>query len=486
MANIAESIHRVLNEEYILYHMDHYNLIVPGTTDQYLSPIWSRANQSIADDMLTGQVQAIVSSIEAKGQKAAPTLDIIDALENGSLLEEILDGVAATLDSGIQQAWSSSDPDSFAQVINSAHSFDSIFENGRAKARQVQSFFDLVIKGIQAMTGGQVPQNVFTQLTKIGKTMGPASFRYSSKGYDTITPVTQEQLAVIDKILTYLSNAANKLDAQGTLGAQSLRSTVTNIFSTALGEQIGKQMLESAMPDLDSQVLQMSDSILGKNPNIKLVSSTFKKTGSDKTNGKTAKVDLLNSDAFSLSVSINGQVTNIDIATNVSVKWYKTNTKGVVPSVSLGTMSMNDILSQFAQAPRGIAYNIIAHEWGDEQGYQKLRSTIAAAFINEWISGSGGLTTSGAIDKAQLLMVNGKLYTMTAIAKKLAGQIPYGRVDAASPVSLSFGGISQKANAWEGKQNNWDNAEVRSRRVQGIINGLEVSAHLNMNYLNLT
>lgn len=486
MANLAESIHRVLNEEYILYHMDHYNLIVPGRTDEYLSPIWSRANQSIQDDMLTAQVQAMVSNIQAKSGKAASTMEIMDALENGTVLEEILDGIAETLNNSIESTWSSSDPSSFAQVIDSSHSFDSIFESGKAKASQVSSFFNLVIKGIQAMTGGQVPQNVFTQLTKIGKTMGPASFRYSSKGYDTITPVTQEQLNVIDKVLTYLSNAASKLDHDGTLGARSFSSTVTNIFSTALGEQIARQMLESAMPDLDAEVLAVSDSILAKHPNIKLVNSTFQKTGSQKTNGKTSKVDLLNSDAFSLSLSINGQVTSIDIATNVSVKWYKTNSKGLVPSVSLGTIKMGDILSEFARAPRGIAYNITAHSYGDELGYQKLRSTIAAAFVNEWISGSGGLMTTGDVDKAQLLMVNGKLYTMTAIAKKLVNSIPYGQINAKSPVNVSFGGISESKNAWVGKQNNWDDAEKRSRQVQGIVNGLEISAHLNLNYLNLT
>lgn len=487
MANIAESVHRVLREEYILYHLDHYNLIVPGRTDEYLSPIWQKSNSNMKEDMLSSQVQAIVKAMETKGQKAAGPLEIAEALEDGKLLEELLEGIAGALDSGIQSAWSSSDPAGFAQVLQSSHSLDGLFENGRAKTKQVQEFFDLVVKGIQSMTGGAVPKHVFTQLTKIGKKMGPKSFSYSGQGYKTATPVTKEQLQVIDSILNSLGRAADTLGAQGKLASGSLRSTMTNIFSGALGEQIGKQMIESAMPNLDNEILKISDQVLGKNGNIKLVSSLFKKSGAEKIRGKTIKVDLLNSDALSLTVLVNGQMTDIEIATNVSVKWYKTNTKGIVPRVSLGSMKMEDILSEFAFAPRGIAYNIVAHEWGDKPSYQKLKSTISATFLNEWISGSGGLMSTGEVDKAQFLMVNGKLYTITSIIKKIAGQIPYGKVnDVASPVSLAFGGITSKTNQWVGQASNWDDAEKRSRAVQGIINNLTISATLNMNMLGLT
>lgn len=484
MANMAESIHRVLKEEYILYHLDHYNLIVPGRTDEYLSPIWQKSNSNLREDMLTSQVQAIVRSMEAKGEKAAGPLEVAEALEGGQLLEQLLDEIAGVLDSSIQKTWSSSNPASFAQVLQSSHSLDGLFESGRVKGKQLQEFFDLVVKGIQAMTGGTVPKHVFTQLTKIGKKMGPSSFRYTSQGYNTVTPVTKEQLQVIDNILTWLNNAADKLGVQGTLASDSLRSTMTNIFSGALGEQIGKQMLESAMPDLDSEILAISNQVFKGKGNVKLVGTSFQKIGAQKTKSKTAKVDLLNGDALSLSVSINGQLTNIEIATNISVKWYKTDTKGVVPHISLGSMTMGDILKEFALAPRGIAYNIVAHQWGDEQGYQKLRSTISAAFLNEWISGSGGLMSTGEVDKAQMLMVNGKLYTITGIIRKIAGQIPYGY--SGSPVTLGFGGITQKTNQWVGSGNNWANAEIRSRTVQGIINGLTISATLNMNMLGLT
>lgn len=487
MADIAESVRRVLKEEYILYHLDHYNLIVPGRTDECLSPIWQKSNSNLREDMLSSQVQAIVRFMETKGEKAAGPLEIAEALEGGQLLEELLEAIAGALDSGIQSAWSSSDPSSFAQVLQSSHSLDGLFENGRVKAKQVQEFFDLVVKGIQAMTGGTVPKHVFTQLTKIGKKMGPSSFRYSKQGYDTVTPVTKEQLQVIDNILTWLNNAADKLNKNGSLTSESLRSTMTNVFSGALGEQIGKQMIESAMPNLDNEILNISEQVLGKNGNIKLISTSFEKTGAKKTNGKTAKVDLLNNDALSLSLSINGQVTNIEIATNISVKWYKTNAQGIVPHVSLGSMNMGDILKEFALAPRGIAYNIVAHQWGDNEGYQKLRSTISASFLNEWISGSGGLMSTGQVDKAQMLMVNGKLYTITGIIKKIAEKIPYGKVGGiASPVTLSFGDITQKENKWVGSAKNWDDAEERSRMVQGIINGLTISATLNMNMLGLT
>lgn len=487
MANIQESIHRVLNEEYILYHMNHYSLIIPGMTDEYLSPIWARFNQSMGEDALNSQIQAIVKSIEAKGQVAAKPLDIMEALENGALLEEILDGIAGALDSGIQSAWSSNGGGAFLQVLQDAHSLDGLLENGKVQySKQVAAFFDLVVRGIQAMTGGAVPPTVFTELTKIGKVFGPKSFVYSDKSYDTATPVTMDQLKVIKKIVDYLSNAAQKLQADGKVSPESLRATVTQIFSTQLGEQIGKQMLESAMPNLDEEVLKMSDQILGKNGNIKLVSSNFTKSGTDKTNGKTAKVDLLNSNALSLSLNINGSTTTIDIATNVSVKWYKTKAGGVIPSVSLGSMNMGDLLGQFAGAPRGIAYNIIAHNWADAGGMQKLRSTLAASFVNEWISGSGGLMqNSGAVDKVQMLMVNGKLYTVTALVKKIAGQIPYGDASERSPLRVSFSGISQKTNSWEVSKSgeapySWSAAKRRSDRVRGIINGLAATATLRL------
>ena len=486
MANLQESIHRVLHENYILYHMGHYNLIIPNRTDEFLSPIHSSMNRYMGQSALDTQVQAIVRNIEAKGGKAVDTMELIEALSQGNLLENILDVTADALNKGIEQAWFASSQNNFSQILQSAYSFSNILATGRARGREVQSFFNEVIKAIQLITGGQIPKQVFTELTKIGKIIGPKSFRFSSVGYDTITPVTKEQADVINKVVSQLYVAASKFEKKGKLSSESLRSSIRDIFAIDFGEQIGKQMLESAMPNLDAEIIKLSQQTLNKNQNIKLTNKTFIKTGtSQKRAGGTGKVDLLNSDALSLSLELNGGVANIEVATNVAVKWYQGNTKGLVPRVELGQMNLGDILNQFAETPRGLAYNIIAHNKHDQLGMQKLRSTLAASFINEWISGSGGLMHSNEIDKTQLLMINGKLYSIISVVKKIVEQIPYADARASSPVRISFRGIGGLDNRWEEakqgeSQYSWNAAERRSRRVQGIINNLAIVGTLNL------
>lgn len=480
--DIAQSLHRVLNEEYILYHMHHYNLMIPKRTDEYLSPVQSRMNQSAVRDVLGSQVQAIVKSIESRSGKATSALEIMEALEHGKLLEDILDNVVDTLNTSIQKSFQNN----FSDIIQQAHGFNKLFEKGKASGPKVESFFNLVIQGIQMMTGGQVPKWVFTELSQMGKTASKNTrFSYSDKKYDTATPVTRQQLDVINKIMEYLSTAVDKLKTEGKVSSQSLQATITNIFSFTLGEQIGQQMIEAAMPDLDSQMLELNDKILGKkNKNIKLVSTNFEKNPEGQSK-KFGKANIINNEALQLSLTINGSLITIDIATNASVKWYKGDAKGHA-KISLGKMSLGDLLNDFGITPRGIAYNIIAHN--DPIGMQKLRSTIAASYINAWIDGAGGLDDSA--NKTQMLLVNGKLYTMSGIIRKLIRETPYGNASA-SPLKLSFSKLNADANAWEmPKQGesmySWSAAERRSRRAQSIINGLQISAEFNSKFLGLT
>lgn len=485
--DISESIRRVLNEEYILYHMGHYNQIVRDKADGYFSDVFTKSKNSTVNSVLDAQVQAIVKSMKTQGKQAVGAVELLNALGNGKLLEELLEDVAGALDVGIQSAWSSGKGDLFAGVLKDAYSYADLFQGGNVDIARVQSFFDLVVQGIQIMTGGGVPQEVFTQLTDIGQQIVGSNFSYTG----SVVSVTEKQLQVAKKALDYLATAARKLSSTGEVSVNSFRATIKNMFNTVLGEEVGRQMLESAMPNLDNEIVKISNKVFNGNANVKLMNTSFQTSGQNQLQGstKTAKVDVLNNQALSLSLLINGTVTTIDLATNINVKWYKANDKGVIPRVSLGQMQLGDLLHSpiFSTAARGMAYNVLAHSWADPVNMKYLRSTLGASFIDQWISGSGGLTKAGNVDKAQFILINGKLYSIPTVIRMAMDAIPYGV--GKHPITVQFNEISKNQNRFEpmleGENDPWIAAERRSRLVQGLINNLAVSANLNINMLGL-
>lgn len=480
--DLQQVLNRVIEEEYIIYHLGHYEQTIARNVDGYLSPLWMKAKANTSVDATLAQAQSMVGQMQIQGKQTAPIIDIINALDDGQVIEDILLGIEESMNNNIDQAWKD-----YEDVINKSHTYDKILtkeylnsSTGRASASNVQAFLNLIVEGVQLMTGGGVPQELFAQLTKIGKAIGPQSFKFSRKGYN-IMPVSQEQLRVINQIVSTLARAADRLAVNGEVSRDSLKGSVTHIFNTLLGEQIAKQLLDAAMPDLAAEVERIGDEVLKGTGTARLTNSTLTHAGTDKLYGtdKTGKVDLLNSKALQLSLEIKGSKALIDISTNMSVKWHKTNAAGMVPEVSLGQIAMGDILNGFDPKVRGVMQNIIAHSWGDNAAYQKLRSTVAATYLNQYASGSGGLTTAGNIDRAQLLLVNGELYTISALVKDILANLPYGEIGDAR---MSFEGITKVKNNWvkeegdTGYSPSWKLARERASIVREAINRMSISA----------
>lgn len=210
--------------------------------------------------------------------------------------------------------------------------------------------------------------------------------------------------------------------------------------------------------------------------------------------GRTAKVDIISNGLFHLNVTLqDGTTATIEIATNASVKWQSAKFKSIhiVNRTPLRTFLENEPPDR-----QQYAYNIIAHRLsgggrrgGFYQAYNALRSTVAATFFNEWVSGTGEQLISkgqsvGGLDRAQFLMYNGKIYSIVSIVNRICANTLKG-------LSAEIRGFSTSDSKVDNSFVPVDNehptvtaaANWRSQMVRDVINTLIISASLNSNIL---
>jgi hypothetical protein len=64
---------------------------------------------------------------------------------------------------------------------------------------------------------------------------------------DVISLVSLNTIGIASKVIEYLSTAANTLSTKGSVATQSFASTISNIFSRAIGEPLAERMMKNVL-----------------------------------------------------------------------------------------------------------------------------------------------------------------------------------------------------------------------------------------------
>lgn len=438
-----------------------------------MQDIFNDKMSTMKNRAINQQAEAIQRQMMSKGPMSAAALQAIDQLAQGNTLEQTLDGIADILNQSIEKTYNTS---SYDQIIAQAGNFNSILEEGKASARQLNEFFNLITQAIAQINNGAVPRDLLTGLAKIGKDLGPASFRLAG---NSTRVINKAQLDEVDKILTYLSNAGEKLKKEGFVSADSFTSTIRNIFSTVIGEKLSMVLLGNALVNMDSAIMQAFKEI-GITVNG---ASPYSPGG-----GSSNKVDIFNSDAFNLSVNMPDNSTmNIEIGSNTSVKWYQDIAKGKSADIHLvSKTTFGQLIREFDNDIARVMRNIVAHSKDNEPIYWGLRSVLSASFVNQWLAGKGNISQQNKIDTAQFIMINGKLYSVLSLVSKIVDEtLQYATIGSTPRTDIN--GISSLENKWlnleSGEKGMWAAAYRRSNPLKEAIDRLTISCTFNSNFL---
>lgn len=443
-----------------------------------------------------GQVQAIVNKMNSQVPQAKQSIEVAKEIANGNTLEEILQEIANQMNAQLSSSFGSINSQ-FVSIRSKAQEYgNSKFNIDGGKFNQINNFFKLIQEGLKLLNYTATKEEIaaFAAIQDV--------FNGKANNLKSVAVVSQQSATVAGQIINYLATAAASFQ-QGKLNKQSFRSTIVNIFSTAIGERLSAQMMQSILQDIANNtngiIVNNLQAVARSNPNIKLTGSDYylNKSGQQ----RTSKVDVLGDDTFQLTVNYTDGDMNktavVELSSNLSVKWQQAKSKSVhiVGGTSLpGALDMMGADSQIFTA----AYNVIAHRYSSNYGkgkqnikkqskrgdfyqaYNTLRSSVAASFFTDWLSGSGNkLQVSGGIDKAQFFMYNGKIYSVLTIVRKICENEDRLRTMA------QINGVTKLNNQFEGKLGDWDwdLAKARSNKVWQAINGLTITATLNTNFL---
>lgn len=472
---------------YVFFTNQHF--INKGDLDAstaYFARKYEEDKSSLKGRAAASQLDALKSQLETKGYDAAQVLDIAGGLANGKLLDQAIVQLGDTLDTIVQDFYNNSpdgqDLQSYLNAISTQKSScASLLENGPTSSAKLKQFFNFILQGLNLM--GQIDPDILNGFTQLGKKLsidGEAfTFRGSNNLTNRVKTATEADKERARQIIDYLSKAANILKTQGSVSRQSFMGTLNNIFSTVIGESIAKTILEKSLEQADEVVINQLLSV----PGMQLTGDTsFKQTGNLSTDLGGAKTDLLNTSAFSMRVTGgSGNVYTIELMSNFSVKTYSaqnTNIK-IVDRTPLG-----DSLAKMDNEGRYYAYNIFAHRksgGGWTTAYQELRSSLAATYLDQWMTGSGTkIAGTSGIDKVQYLMINGKIYSIPEVISRIVDK---GMMQDRT-LSMSISGRDSSINKWQsGKDSNLELAKKRSELTREAINNLVITMHFNSNIL---
>ena len=497
--NIRDYTERWLND-YIVYHAGHFaneyrDLDRAGL---YFDLKYQEAMDNLQEGALVGQMEAIQQNMQALAPGAASALNLYDALQNGSALENAMDQIAQALNQGIELAYSNNSvsPDNYEQVLQEASKFNTLLAQGSPEIQEVNAFFDLVLQGMTM--AGKINTDLLNGLTRIGQHLtGNTSFQLNQQWNNkAVTTLTVMDMKACENVLRYLDNAMKKFDAAsytsggttiskspGMLSAASFGGTIKNIFNKQIGERLARTILASGI----KQAVNKSDSIFNQ-----LVQSGQLKLGNGKLTmggdrrdqaNRVSKVDIFNQRAFQLSVTENGQTYDIEIGLNTSVKWYS----GLKENNEIHMVAGSPLGSYFKSGTpeHYLAYNVIAHRaspGGYDEVFRTLKASVAATFFNEWISGTGARIkrSTAYVNKVQYLMVNGRIYSVMRIIRNICNEIARtNNWNSAFNLDIS----RNDSNKWIGNNPNIPDAMVRSQLVNKVMDKLVIGATLNSNIL---
>lgn len=436
------------------------------------------------------QLNAMLAAMDAQTPAAASAQKIVDSLMNGQLLEQSLDSIANAMNASIERAYGNE----YNSTIDTVQStYNSTLKTGGMGAGTAAAFFNEIDKALQ-LIGEHMNSKELSAFKALQKV-----FATGSGWTEELVPVSEDSVTIASQVIKYLSNAAEKLSSQGSLSTQGFASTISQIFSTTIGEELARQMIQTALWDIEEQ----SDAIMEKGLSKLQGKATWadvRQAGTDRTKSqgkkRTSKVDVVTNNVFNLTTMINGNEVIIEVGTNASVKWQqsKNNSIHIVSRAPLQSALENMELDNNGMH---IAYNVIAHRYSPNyptgsttsrqgnfyQAYNSIRGAIAGSFFTEWLTGSGGALSGGGIDKAQFLMYNGKIYSVMSIINRICEDVMKGR-----DVVTDISGINKVSNKFlQGPVRNTEDlyklATTRSEMVRKAINALTITGSLNTEVL---
>lgn len=490
-------------DDYVDYLYIHYKTQTASHLASYAQTVFQNkkdeALKNVKGQATEDQLQAMLNSMNTNTPAAVSVGKILDNMQNGSLLEQTLDSLAEYMNNSILNAYNNFD---YSKTVSRVHkNYNSLLTkkkndniNKSMGAENAQNFFNEIEEALKLVNESMTAEekSSFEALKKV--------FANGSGWSDNLVPTSKKAVTTASRVINLLNESAKKLSQNGGLSQGSFPSTITQIFSTVIGEELAEQMIDTVMND----ILKVSNNAivngLTKIPGGKV---TTKLTGTDywvdeNQQKRTSKVDVSTSKIFQLAAQLlGGNVLNIDIATNFSVKWQQKKSREIhlVGGTRLTTLFNKMGLDDNA---KHAAYNVITHRhtpnWlqgsaikknGDlSSAYRAIKSSVAGCFFTEWLTGSGNVLNSGGIDKAQFLMYNGKIYSVLTIIKKICDKMEKNE----STVGMDIVGTSKIDNSFIGEEVTKENmstywANERSKRVRKVINALTIAGTLNKNVL---
>ncbi len=281
--------------------------------------------------------------------------------------------------------------------------------------------------------------------------------------------VSQKRMASVLKSLQGLTGHL----VGGSTDRQSMQRYLTNIFSTQVGEYIiSKGVAES----LNISLSEVRKSLSGaanvefkEDPNLTRFIQQYGQRGN-----QVFKTDNSFQD---LSITLNDG-SEFVINLGLSTKWYKNinNSSGV--SISSETSFIHR-LNQMLVTPqeRYYGYNALGLVAQDNSLYAALKAAIVARNIDVLLSGLG---TQG--DFSQFIIINGEFYSIWQIISLIenfnTGQgTTSGNSDIVTISAVGLNKISELTQKELGDPESIEEAYVRCKQQNDIINQLKLSAH---------
>ena len=447
----------------------------------------NKARGAVTDD----QLNAMLATMNSQVPSAASVAKIIKSIDEGNLLEQTLNQIAESMNEAITREYGNN----YADTISSVQaSFNTSLVNGGMGAQAAAEFFNQIEQAM-ALIGEHMNDAELGSFKALQQV-----FADGSGWSEDLVAVSEQSVTIASRIIKTLNNAAQKLSAGGMVSRESFSSTITQIFSTMIGEELARQMIQTALWDIQQQADAAIVNTLSKLDG-KVEWADVRQAGTDRFGEKgqkrTAKVDIITSNVFSLSASLNGMTADIEIGANASVKWQQKKSRSIhlVGGTPITTAFSNmGIDSNGLQA----AYNVIAHRFSPNypsgsttsrggnlyQAYNSIRASVAGSFFTEWLTGSGSPLGHGGIDRAQFLMYNGRIYSVMSIINKICEGLLAGK----RSVNAEIRGINKIDNSFIGYKVNSEEMDVelaneRSELVRGVINSLTIAGSLNTNIL---
>lgn len=492
-------------DEYVDHLYIHYKTQtakhLAGQVASIFNPLRDQAIAKARGDVTADQLNAMLVTMDQQTPAAASMAKIIKSITDGSELEQTLDQIAAMMNDAIIREYGNA----YNETIDTMQStYNSLLSKGPMGADNAAAFFNEIDQALQLIgeSANDAELSAFKALQKIF-----ATGEGWSESQDELTAVSKNAVSAAAKIVRYLSSAAEKLtgDAQSVSQA-SFGSTITQIFSTVIGEELARQMIQTALHDIESRTGEILINGLQK---VKRSQDRVEvsQAGTDRFQSnnqkRTSKVDVITSNVFTLSTMINGQTVEIQVGTNASVKWQQAKSRKIHLVGGTRIATVFDTMGLDNNA-RHIAYNVIAHRYSPNfttgstssrqgdfyQAYNTIRASVAATFFTQWLAGSGSPLGHGGIDKAQFLMYNGRIYSVMSIIKAICDNLESN--SRYKKVNAEIQGVDKIDNSFQGAEDpdditkhdmNYVWANKRSEQVTAVINTLTIAGSLNANIL---